>query len=79
VTEDDAEARRRRARELRREIEELRQGRRAALPPRSPYEFIEREMREPAEEERRARGEANSVDEASDAGKPDSQDGPPSH
>lgn len=46
---DDAEARRRRARQLRRQIEEVDDGRQSEPPPRSPREFIEREMRERTE------------------------------
>jgi hypothetical protein len=43
---DDQDARRRRARQLRREIDERSEATPRERPPRSPYEFIEREMRE---------------------------------
>jgi hypothetical protein len=79
VTEDDAEARRRRALELRREIEELREGGRAAQPPRSPYEFIEREMREPADDEPEEGAEQQQrADVERESNKPDEPDEPPS-
>jgi hypothetical protein len=52
VAGDDAEARKRRAQQLRRQIGKLGEGNLPEGPPRSPHEFIEREMREYAERER---------------------------
>ena len=60
---DDAEARRRRAQELRRQIDEQAWGAASWAPPRSPYEFIERETRKRAEAER-PEGERGPRDEA---------------
>jgi hypothetical protein len=52
MAKDDEEARRRRAEQLRRRTSELAKGKFPEGPPASPHEFIEREMRDPAEEER---------------------------
>ena len=48
MADDDEEARKLRAQQLRRETAALREGKSPARPPRSPYEFVEREMREHA-------------------------------
>ncbi len=57
MADDDEEARKLRAQQLRRETDALREGKSPERPPRSPYEFVEREMREHAEEEEGERGE----------------------
>jgi hypothetical protein len=49
--EDDEHARQERARRLREEIEIRKTGREPPGPPRSPNEFVERRMREEAEDE----------------------------
>jgi hypothetical protein len=58
MTEDDREARERRAEELRRLSEEFASDEESGRPPGSPHEFIEREMRD--------RDERDGLDDDSD-------------
>ena len=57
MADDDEGARKLRAQQLRRETDALRQGKSSDRPPRSPYEFVERAMREHAEDEEGEQGE----------------------
>jgi len=52
TAEDDEEARRQRAEQLRRISEELASDEETERPPQSPHEFIEQEMRDRGEEPR---------------------------
>ena len=68
MTGDDAEARRLRAEALRRQVEALSEGKRPTPPPRSPHEFVEREMRERAEKEQEESGDEAQDDAESSEG-----------
>ena len=57
MADDDEEARKLRAQQLRRETDALREGKSPERPPRSPYEFVEREMREHVEDGENEQGE----------------------
>jgi hypothetical protein len=70
VADDDEEARKLRAQRLRGEIDALREGKSPEQPPRSPYEFIEREMREHDEDEEEGEKEARKEGERGEGDSP---------